>query len=127
MAKGVADNVIRIPCKVSGNFFRLWFQFLAPFHHLTDREMEVAACLVKHRYELSKVILDNDVLDKVVMSEDTKAKIREECEISLAHFQVIMGKLKKNKVVLENRINPKYIPNINNEGYFRLMFLFEFT
>ena len=65
MAKGVADNVIRIPCKASSNFFRHWFQFLTPFHHLTDREMEVAACLVKHRYELSKVILDNDLLDKV--------------------------------------------------------------
>jgi hypothetical protein len=126
MAKGVADNVIRIPCKASDNFFRHWFQFLTPFHHLTDREMEVAACLVKHRYELSKVILDNDLLDKVVMNEDTKAKVREECEISLAHFQVIMGKLKKNKVIINNRINPKYVPNVNNDNHFRLMFLFEF-
>lgn len=127
MAKGVADNVIRIPCKVNGNFFMHWFQFLTPFHKLTDREMEVAASLVKHRYELSKVILDNDVLDKVVMSEDTKAKVREECEISLAHFQVIMGKLKKNGVLIGNRINPKYIPKVNNDENFRLMFLFEFS
>ena len=127
MAKGVADNVVRIPCKVNSNFFRHWFQFLTPFHHLTDREMEVAASLVKHRYELSKVILDNDVLDKVVMSEDTKAKVREECEISLAHFQVIMGKLKKNGVLIGNRINPRYIPKINNEGNFKLMFLFDFS
>jgi hypothetical protein len=89
--------------------------------------MEVAACLVKHRYNLSKVILDNDVLDKVVMSEDTKAKVREECEISLAHFQVIMGKLKKNGILIGNRINPRYIPKINNEENFRLMFLFEFS
>lgn len=127
MAKGVADNVIRIPCKADSNFFRHWFQFLAPFHHLTDREMEVAACIVKHRHELSKVILDSELLDKVVMNEDTKAKIREECEISLAHFQVIMGKLKKNKVIINNKINPKYIPHINNDSYFRLMFLFDFT
>lgn len=126
MAKGVADNVIRIPCKVDGSFFRHWFQFLAPFHHLTDREMEVAACILKHRYELSKVILDSNLLDKVVMSEDTKAKIRKECEISLAHFQVIVSKLKKNKVIIDNRINPKYIPNISNDNYFRLMFLFDF-
>lgn len=126
MAKGVADNVIRIPCKVEGNFFRLWFQFLAPFHHLTDREMEVAACILKHRFELSKVILDSNLLDKVVMSEDTKVKIREECDISLAHFQVIISKLKKNKVIIDNKINPKYIPNVNSDNYFRLMFLFDF-
>lgn len=127
MAKGIADNVIRIPCKADGNFFRHWFQFLTPFHHLTDREMEVAASLVKHRYELSKVILDTDLLDKVAMNEDTKAKVRKECEISLAHFQVIMGKLKKNKVIINNKINPKYLPHMNNDNYFRLMFLFEFT
>jgi hypothetical protein len=127
MAKGVADNVIRIPCNINVNFFRYWFQFLTPFHHLTDREMEVAACLVKHRYELSKVILDSELLDKVVMSEDTKAKVRKECDISLAHFQVIMGKLKKNKVVINNRLNPKYLPNVNNDNYFRLMFLFDFS
>lgn len=127
MAKGVADNVIRIPCNASGSFFRYWFQFLAPFHHLTEREMEVAACLVKHYCELSKVILDSSILDRVVMSEDTKTKVREECQISLAHFQVIMGKLKKNKVIINGKLNPKYIPNINSDKYLRLMFLFDFS
>ena len=83
---------------------------------------------VKQRYELSKVIKDNEILDKVTMSEDTKKKVREECDISLPHFQVIMGKLRKNKVIIDGKINPRYIPSVDEEnGSFKMMLLFDFS
>ena len=85
------NNIVRVPCSLSGSFFRYWFKFLEPFHKLTDREIDVITSFVKQRYELSKVIKDNEILDKVTMSEDTKKKVREECNITLPHFQVIMG------------------------------------
>ena len=121
-----ADSVIRIPTSLDGKFFRYWFEFLQPFHKLTDREIDVITSFVKHRYRLSKVIKDNEILDKVTMSEDTKKKVREECNITLPHFQVIMGKLRKSKVIEDNKINPRFIPNINDEtGTFQLLLLFE--
>ena len=127
MAKQV-DSIVRIPCKVDGKFFRYWFEFLQPFHHLTEREMDVITAFVKQRYELSKVIKDNEILDKVTMSEDTKRKIREECNISLPHYQVIMGKLRKNKVIVDGKINPRYIPAVTEDGNsFKMMLLFDFT
>lgn len=127
MAKQV-DSIVRIPCKVDGKFFRYWFEFLTPFHNLTEREMDVITSFVKQRYELSKVIKDNEILDKVTMSEDTKKKVREECDISLPHFQVIMGKLKKNKVIIDGKINPRYIPSVDEEnGSFKMMLLFDFS
>lgn len=120
------DNIVRIPCSLNKSFFRLWFKFLEPFHKLTDREIDVITSFVKQRYELSKVIKDNEILDKVTMSEDTKKKVREECNITLPHFQVIMGKLRKNKVIIDGKINPRFIPNINEEtGIFQLLLLFE--
>lgn len=120
------DNIVRIPCSLDKSFFRLWFKFLEPFHKLTDREIDVITSFVKQRYELSKVIKDNEILDKVTMSEDTKKKVREECNITLPHFQVIMGKLRKNKVIIDGKINPRFIPNINEEtGIFQLLLLFE--
>nr|DAN95514.1 MAG TPA: hypothetical protein [Crassvirales sp.] len=123
---GKMNNVIRIPTSISTSFFRFWFEFLRPFHNLTDREMQVASSLLKRRYELSKVIQDEVILDKVVMSEDTKKVVREECNISLPHFQVIMGKLRKNKIILDGRINPRFIPNLTEEqGSFRLLLNFE--
>lgn len=127
MAKQV-DSIVRIPCKVDGKFFRYWFEFLTPFHNLTEREMDVITSFVKQRYELSKVIKDNEILDKVTMSEDTKKKVREECDISLPHFQVIMGKLRKNKVIIDGKINPRYIPLVDEEnGSFKMMLLFDFS
>ena len=125
---GKMNNVIRIPTSISTSFFRFWFEFLRPFHNLTDREMQVASSLLKRRYELSKVIQDEVILDKVVMSEDTKKVVREECNNSLPHFQVIMGKLRKNKVILDGRINPRFIPNLTEEqGSFRLLLNFELS
>ena len=126
MGKG-ADSIVRIPCKVDGSFFKYWFMFLKPFHHLTEREMDVIASFVKQRYELSKVITDSDILDKVTMSEDTKRKVREECGITLPHFQIVMSKLRKSKVIIDNKINPRYIPNVKEEnGSFKMMLLFDF-
>ena len=124
--KGV-DNVVRIPCKLDYSFFKMWFMFLQPFHRLTEREMEVATSFVKQRYELSKVVSDNNILDRLVMSEDTKRKVREECNIALPHFQVIMGKLRKSNIVVDGKLNPRYIPRVIEEnGSFKLMLLFDF-
>ena len=121
-----ANNIVRIPTTLNGKFFRYWFEFLLPFHNLTSREIDVIAAFVKQRYQLSKVIKDDNILDKVIMSEDIKKKVREECNITLPHFQVIMGKIRKNKVIIDGKINPRFIPNIDEEtGYFQLLLLFE--
>ena len=59
------------------------------------------------------------------MSEDIKKKVREECNITLPHFQVIMGKLRKNQIIVNGKINPRFIPNIDEEsGSFKLLLYF---
>ena len=125
MAINRPNNAIRIPCSLS-DFFKYWFLFLELFHNLTNREVDVITSFVRQRYELSKVIKDNEILDKVAMSEDVKKKVREECGIPLQHFQVIMGKLRKNNVIIDGKINPKFIPHITEEnGIFQLLLLFD--
>lgn len=120
------NSSLRVPTSLKGKFFRYWFEFLRPFHNLTDREIDVIASFVKQRHDLSKVISDQEILDRETMSEVTKRKVREECNISLAHFQVIMGKLRKSKVIENGKINPKFIPNIvEGENNFTLLLLFE--
>ena len=121
----IANNVIRIPTSQK-KFFRFWFEFLKPFHKLTDREIDVITAFTYERYNLGKVISDEDILDKVVMSEDTKKKIREEYKVTPAYFQVIMGKLRRNGLIVNNKINPRFIPNITEDnGLFKLMLLFD--
>lgn len=119
------NNMLGIPTTLD-NFFRYWVEFLEPLHELTDREIDVITAFLKKRYELSKDILDPIKLDKYLMSEDTKAEIREECNISSAHFQVIMGKLRKSGIIKNGNINPKFIPNIKErENTFQLLLLFQ--
>lgn len=126
MSKNTANNVVRIPASSLGSFFRFWFEFLEPFHHLTGREMDVITSFVKQRYLLSTVITDDEILDRVVMSEDTKRKVREECNITLPHFQVVMGKLRKNKLIIDGKINKRFIPNLEkNAKDFKLLLYFD--
>lgn len=121
------DSVIRIPCDLTQSFFRYWFEFLKPFHNLTEREIDVAAAFVKRRFELSKKISDIDILDSVTMNEESKKVIMAECNITMAHLQVIMSKLKKCKIFVNGKLNPRYIPSVIEEnGSFRMLFLFEF-
>lgn len=123
---GKINNVITVPTSTEGRFFKYWFEFLRPFHKLTDREIDVIASFVKHRYTLSKVIQDPEILDRVTMGEDTKRQIREECNITQAHFQVIMTKLKKSNVITNGKINPKFIPRLTGDDKsFQLLLSFD--
>ena len=58
------NSVIALKGNLSCSFFRIWLEFLRPFHKLTERETDVMAAFLKHRFELSKVVSDQEVLDK---------------------------------------------------------------
>ena len=120
------NNVVQVNATLDLDFFKKWFIFLKPFHNLTDREIDIIACFAKERYELSKAISDEALLDKIVMNEDTKKKVREECGVTLPHFQVIMSKLKKGKVIMGNKLNPHYIPNFKpGDTSFSVLFYYD--
>lgn len=106
------NSVIKVQTSVNTDFFRLWLEFLRPFHRLTNKELEVATCFIKHYYELNKVISDPKILDQVSMSDEIKRKVREECNIKLPNFQVIMGKLKKIKLLLMEKSTPNSSPTL---------------
>ncbi len=124
---GRANNVIRIPTSLQGKFFRIWIEFLTPLHNLTNREKDIVAAFIKARFELSKSIPDPVWLDKAIMSDEIKTKIKEECGVSDAFFQVILGKLRKTGIILDGKINPKFIPKNLDTGdkTFQLLLYFD--
>ena len=75
------NNVIRVPCNLD-SLFRYWLDFLNPFHNLTSRETDVATAFLRERYRLSKLILDVDLVDRTLMSEESQRKLRQECELT---------------------------------------------
>ena len=119
------NNVIRIPC-TKDSIFRYWLDILISFHHLTSRETDVATAFLKERYKLSKVILDNDLIDRTLMSEDSQRKLRQECGLTNQHFQVIKSKLKNKKFFINDKINPRLIPDLNDDSkLFQLLLVFD--
>lgn len=108
-----------------GDFFRAWVEFLKPIHKLSKKEMDVLAVFLKKRWELGKVITDQDTLDKVLMGREVRSEIRAICGLSVKHLQVIMCKFRKNNVVKDNKIYLNLIPSITNEGV-GLMVYFSF-
>lgn len=121
------NNIVSVPVGIDTGFFKWWCVFLRPFINLTNKEIDVVASLLKQRYELSKCISDPAILDVMLMSEETKKKIVQECSISNSHFYVIVSNLRKHKVIVENRLNPRLIPNIRKDdnGCFQLLILFK--
>lgn len=121
------NNIVTVPTNLGLDFFRWWCVFLRPFIKLTKRETDVVASLLKHRYELSKVVSDSSVIDSIMMSDEIKKKILEDCDMSVQHLYVVMGNLKKNKVIIGNTINPRLVPNIRKDdnGIFQLLILFK--
>lgn len=121
------NNVIPIPVAKDYDFFHWWCVFLRPIINLTNRETDVIASFLKQRWELSKSISDQAILDEMVMSDATKRKVMDECNISLQNFYVIMSNLRKNKIIEKGKINPRLIPNIrqDTDEYFQLMILFK--
>lgn len=127
MDVGKVNGVISIPASLQGTFFKYWLKFLSPIHNLSEKEMVVVTAFLKERHELSKAITDEKVLDNVLMSKETKRKIREECGLAQAYFQIIMGKLRKAQVIIDDKINPKFIPKGIEEGDKQFQLLLHFN
>lgn len=123
------NNVVTVPTSPGLEFFKWWCIFLRPFINLTNREIDIISSFLKQRWELSKNISDPAILDTVIMSEATRNKVIEECNITQQHFYVVMSNLRKNKVIVNNTINPRLIPNIRKDdnGCFQLLILFKET
>lgn len=120
------NGIINIPTKTLERFFRLWLDFTKPLHKLTEKEIKVTACILKYRHELSQKISDPVLLNEILLNVDSRTKIREECDVSLQYFQVMLGELRKKKVIVNNTINPKFIPNFNvEEKKFKLLLHFD--
>ena len=121
------NNIVTVPASLDSSFFRWWCIFLRPFVNLTNREIDVMSSFLKHRWELSKDISNPAILDTMVMNDDTKKKVMKDCNITLAHFYVVMSNLRKNKVIVDDVINPRLIPNVRQDdnGVFQLLILFK--
>lgn len=96
-------------------FFLYWLDFLRPFHKLTSVETKILAAILHERFILSKVVTDDKLLDRIVLNKDSRKKYIETCNINSNNLSVTISSLKDKGVIIDNRINMRYVPNIKHD------------
>lgn len=109
-------NILKIKSKTLDELFYNWFLILKPIHKLSNKECVLASKLYKVRHELKDVILDKDILDATILSDTSRKKIVEEMGITITHLQVLLTSLRKKNILIENKLNPKFIPQIKDSN-----------
>lgn len=109
-------NILKIKSSDLDELFLNWFLILKPVHNLSNKECILAAKLYKYRNDLKEVILDKEILDTTILSDSYRKKMIEEMEISMIHLQVLLTSLRKKNIIIDNRLNPRYIPQIKDSN-----------
>lgn len=120
------NNLLRLKINQDA-FFRMWIEFLTPFHKLTEREKDVAARVLAQYYRLQPNISDPSVLEEVLWSETSRNDMRESLKMSRAYFQMILGKLRKVGFITEGGVEPRFLPHMGDEPRFMLSIVFDWS
>lgn len=123
---GKNQSVTPIPCSLE-EFFHYWLVFTKPFHKLGTREIEILSMFLLKRFELSKIIKEDSLVDKYLFSSDVREEIRSKTEFNKNHFHLILTNLRKSGILSsDNIINKRFIPDIS-EDITSFNLLYQFT
>lgn len=108
--------------------FRLWLEFLKPYHKLRPKEIEALSIMLYYRHQLSMDIGKEDLIDQLLFSKETRIAMREDLGgMSNVIFHNLLSQLrKKNVLTKENIIIDTLVPPLAPNGdNFQLVFNFE--
>lgn len=108
--------------------FLYWLVFLKPYHGLRQKEMEALSIFLYYRYKLDSEVLNKELIDKLLFSQDVRKNIMNELGMKSAYaFNNMLTALRKKGVLSkENIILPSLIPNFEfKSDSFKLIFNFE--
>lgn len=109
------------------SFYRMWIEFLAPFHKLTSRERDVAARIIQQYFKLKERVDDPVLLKEVMWSQQSRKDMRESLGMSQAHFQMVLKSLRDANVLVDGDLNKAYIPNKGPEPRFTMCVLYDWS
>lgn len=119
-------SVTIIPCKIK-DFFKYWVEFTKPFHKLKDKECRLLSVLLCKRYELSKLITDDSLIDNYLFSTEVRNELMKELNASSTQFNVSLTLMRQAGILSkENILHKRYIPYINLTGNNNYNLLYQF-
>ena len=122
--KKAADGGLVIPCK-SEDFIRTLLEVLRPVHKLTKTEMNVAASIIQKYFHLMDTVKDKRLVYKILFQRETKQEIADNSNITFGHFKMVLHRLREQGIIMENSINPTYLPRWEPGKPFRWLFIFK--
>ncbi len=108
------------------SIFRYWLEFLKPYHKLRAKEIEALSLMLYYRYELTREVSNEEIVDTMLFSTSTRNKIRVELgDMDQKVFNNLLTSLRKKKVLSkDNKITKVLIPKMTENG-FQLIFDFD--
>ncbi len=122
------NNYIYLKC-TEDSFYRMWVEFLTPFHKLTAREKDVAARILMQYFRFKDSVPDHEVLKELLWSRNSRKDIMESLKMSQAHFQMVIAKLKGAGFLLpDGDIEKRYIPHKTmDDSRFMLQIVYDWS
>ncbi len=107
------------------NLFSKWLEITKPFHKLPAHHCATVALLLyyydKYKYELG----NEEIAWKMVFDYDTKVNIKKELGVKDGSFQNMLSTLRSKGIIKDNKVVPRYIPNIEKDAkFFKVTFNF---
>lgn len=128
--EGRPNNVILLRCG-GESFYRMWMEFLTPFHRMAGREKDVAARLLSQWDRLKAGCGgDEGVALQLLWTNASRADMRATLGMSPSHFTLVLTKLRRAGFIdaRSGRINPRFMPHVEpGEGRFELRIVFDRT
>ncbi len=107
------------------NLFFKWLEITKPLHKLTQQEQDVLALLLYYHYKTKHETTNEKILWKIVFDYDTKMKIKEDLDMKDSALQTVLTKLRKKKIIIDNKISPIFIPSLElNSKNFKMIYNF---
>ena len=118
--KNVAIKTITVDKK---DFFKLWLTLIQPYLNLRNKEIEVLSKFLEYRYDISKRVSTDDEINYILFSTKIRKDIQGDLDITESSLNNILASLRKKGYIIDNNINKKLIPNLNDDlNNFKLVY-----
>lgn len=109
--------VFTISPNSKSEFFILWVSLLNVFLSIRKKEIAVLAKIIEKRYYISLSTNDELEIARILFSTKMRVDMREELKLDELNFNNILCTLRKKKLIMKNKINPKLIPSVMDKDF----------
>lgn len=110
------------------DFFMHWLVLTKPLHKLSNQKIKLIALLLYDYFEFKKEISNDDLAWKLTFDYDNRTKLKKELNIKSDQiFNNLLYSLRKDKVIIDNKLNKSFIPifDLTKSNNFSLIYKFE--